>query len=207
MHEIKKCSLFDIWFFEFWPIITCKSIVKIFHNNDMIKVQTWYLEKKKYNVTRIFIPRLCFHVLICPSSLKKKPFISIHVEGSTFNKHKLLITFLKVMDFVPFILWLALIHQNLLIMPSQLWLPCDHSRLGLEIQSDQNGALLYFLVYGSNALVMLELIPLVAMPTLQRVRTGVWQLFDFVLALSSRFLKTFKIKEQPIWVLRKFKIE
>jgi hypothetical protein len=77
----------------------------------------------------------------------------------------------------------------------------------LEIQSDQNGALLYFLVYGCNALVMLELTPLVAMPTLQRVRTGVWQLFDFVLALSSRFLKTFKIKEQPIWVLRKFKIE
>jgi hypothetical protein len=100
-----------------------------------------------------------------------------------------------------------LIHQNLLIMPSQIWLPCDHSRLGLEIQSDQNGALLYFLVYGCNALVMLELTPLVAMPTLQRVRTGVWQLFDFVLALSSRFLKTFKIKEQPIWVLRKFKIE
>jgi hypothetical protein len=50
-----------------------------------------------------------------------------------------------------------LIHQNLLIMPSQVWLPCDHSRLGLEIQSDKNGALLYFLVYGSNALVMLEL--------------------------------------------------
>jgi hypothetical protein len=48
-----------------------------------------------------------FHVPICPSSLKKKPFISIHVEGSTFNKHKLLITFLEVMDFVPFILWLA----------------------------------------------------------------------------------------------------
>jgi hypothetical protein len=63
--------------------------------------------KKKYNVTRIFIPRLCFHVLICPSSLKKKPFISIHVEGSTFNKYKLLITFLQIMDVVPFILWLA----------------------------------------------------------------------------------------------------
>ncbi len=80
--------------------------MKVFHNNDMIKVQTCYL-KKQYNVTTIFTPTLCFHVLICPSSLKKKPFISIHVEGSTFNKHKLLITFLRVMEFVPFILWLA----------------------------------------------------------------------------------------------------
>jgi hypothetical protein len=49
-----------------------------------------------------------------------------------------------------------------------------------------------------NVLVMLELTPLVAMATLQLVRTGVWQLSDFVVALSSRVLKTFKIKEQPI---------
>jgi hypothetical protein len=69
----------------------------------MIKVQTWYPEKQ-YNVTIIFIPKMFFHVPICLSSLKKKPFIFIHVKGSTFNKHKLLITFLEVMDFVPFIL-------------------------------------------------------------------------------------------------------
>jgi len=100
-----------------------------------------------------------------------------------------------------------LIHQNPLIMLSQIWLPCDHSRLGLKIQSDQNGALFYFLVYGSNVLVMLELISLVVIPTLQHVRTGVWQSFDFVGASSSRFLKTFKIKEQIIWVLRKSKLE
>jgi hypothetical protein len=58
-----------------------------------------------------------------------------------------------------------------------------------------------------NVLVMLELTPLVAMPALQCVRTSVWQLFDFVVASSFRILKTFKIKEQPVWVLRKSKIE
>jgi hypothetical protein len=31
--------IFD--FFGFWLTITCKSIVKIFHDNDMVKVQTW----------------------------------------------------------------------------------------------------------------------------------------------------------------------
>ncbi len=58
-----------------------------------------------------------------------------------------------------------------------------------------------------NVLMILKFTPLVAMPTFQHVRTSVWQWFDFVVALSFRFLKTFKIKEQPIWVLRKFKIE
>jgi hypothetical protein len=32
-------------FLGFWPIIICKNIVKIFHNNDMVEVQIWNLWK------------------------------------------------------------------------------------------------------------------------------------------------------------------
>jgi hypothetical protein len=48
--------LFD--FSEFWFIITCKHIVKIFHNNDMIEIQTWNF----WNVTLILILIMCFHL-------------------------------------------------------------------------------------------------------------------------------------------------
>ncbi len=90
-----------VWHKHVW-----KALWKSFITMTWLKFKHG-IRKRKYNVTTIFTPASCFHVLICPRLLKKKPFISIHVEGSTFNKHKLLITFLQVMDFVPFILWLA----------------------------------------------------------------------------------------------------
>ncbi len=40
-HYMKTCSFFAIWTFGFWPTKMCKNIVKIFHNNGMVEVQTW----------------------------------------------------------------------------------------------------------------------------------------------------------------------
>jgi hypothetical protein len=65
-----------------------------------------------------------------------------------------------------------LIHQNLLIMPSQIWLPCDHSRLNWKFKVIKM-ELFCTSLFMRNVLVMLELTPLIAMRTLQRVRTGV----------------------------------
>jgi len=42
-------------FFGFWLIIICKNILEIFHNNDMVEVQTWD-PWIKYNVTIILAP-------------------------------------------------------------------------------------------------------------------------------------------------------
>ncbi len=40
-YEIKKCILFCIWFLSVWSTIICKTFMKIFHNNNMVEVQTW----------------------------------------------------------------------------------------------------------------------------------------------------------------------
>jgi hypothetical protein len=38
----EKCNSLAFEFFGFGPIIVCKIIMKIPHNNDMVEVQTWY---------------------------------------------------------------------------------------------------------------------------------------------------------------------
>jgi hypothetical protein len=61
-YEIRNVIFLTFDFFGFWPTIICKNIVKIFHNNDMLKFEYGTL-KKQYNVIIILGP---FHNVLSP---------------------------------------------------------------------------------------------------------------------------------------------
>jgi hypothetical protein len=88
-YEIKIYSFFGIW-----PTIICKYILKIFHNNDMVEVQTWEPWKIVQCDNNLGPPIWCFHMkyimscgcekIFCPKQNIKKTYkMIVHLNQSS----------------------------------------------------------------------------------------------------------------------------